>query len=154
MCFCRAEVIWLKFSRTFPLRVYWVTVLASASMIVRARTPSSLGSSSFLPAIFFSWLAPSCASIHSNTGTAPFLILLTVFSLTPQRRSLIRIRRYQPFHCCSVLAERASSIAVRASSPVSWRVLNKWHSSLNAPQGSPCPSGPLNEGTFFTPKVM
>ena len=127
-------------------------------MIVSTRTPSSLISSSFLPLTFFSCFAPSWASMHSNRGTGSILgksasTLLIVASLVPQRRSLIRIRRYHPFHCSSVDALRASSIASLASWPVSWRVASKWHSSLNATHGRPCPSGPVNVGTFFTPNV-
>ena len=124
-----AAVICPKFSRTLPLRVYCVTVRLSMLTIVITRTPSNLGSSSFLPVIFFSCFAPSWANIHSNTGTGlifvPLSTLLTVFSLVPQRRSLIRIRRYQSFHCSLVLALRASSIASRASCPVSSLVYSK-----------------------------
>ena len=144
-----AAVMCPKFSSTLPLRLYMVAVLLAALTIVITRTPSNFGSNSFLPAIFFSCLAPSCANIHSNKGISnsgcPALatILFTVVSLKPARMSLIRIRRYQPFHCCSVLADRASSMASRASCPVSSRRARARASSLNATQGSPCPSGPL-----------
>ena len=153
-----------KLWNCFPLRLNISTLLPRIT--VRTRTPSSFISICFLPIIFFSWLAESCAREQVNTGTHPGTTLFTVFSLTPQRRSLIRIRRYQSFHCSVVAVCIHSSIASRAACPVSSRFCNCSASILKLLQARPCPFGvrrlpPWSVssqissliGTCFTPNV-
>ena len=90
-----------KFTSSLPLRLYWSTLPSGYTMVI-TRIPSRI-----------SYLLLILATI-----------LFTVFSLTPQRKSLIRMRRYQWFHSVSVAFSRMWLTAVLAASPVSWRLAN------------------------------
>ena len=98
-CFTTAEIsscMCPKFVNSFPFLLN-ISTLPSGCTIAKVLTPSSLTSNIFLPTNFFSWFAESWASWQVNTGTMYlpnlffFATEFTVFSETPQRKSLINI---------------------------------------------------------------
>ena len=142
-----------KLDNSLPFLENSFTSSLSTSQITITLTPSNLGSTIISPTIFFSCLAESVANIQSNTGTLYLLNLFTVLCVIPHLRSLIRILRYQSFHCSFVALPHRSSTASLMSFPV--RVLSsiclatRWKTS----QLNPAPSL-LDVGTFCMPNVL
>ena len=125
-----------KFSNTLPLRLYSVTLEPCTT--ANTRTPSSLTSRRLIPFILAGRSVESCASWQVKVGIFQEVLpktLLSVFSLMPQRRSLINTRRHRPFHCSESNSSLTCSMRSLAACPVTPRVRKSSHKAQNVGHG-------------------